>query len=376
VLSSVTSFSYKGVVLAALIKVAGTKGDLPAVTASNNTMLWGANPFGHYKLLQTGDPITVGANPTTTITGITVLAPSTGSPGYGRSQANGYVVARVTLADKKTALVDAYAIPFVTPTAVLLYSGQDASSVINGATWSSFGLPAVSPGNNGFAALGTLALSKTEGVAATNENALVYSSDGVSFSPFAHEGDPAAGPTLNGLGLAYASFLDPLVNDQADVAFIGTLKPQAGSKTKISAANNTAIWWGAPGSVEVVARLGDNAPLIDGSLGTAVYSSFVSTTLPDGVGAGPIFIAKLSGKGVTAKNNVGLFAVDTSGTVRQFLALGDALGSQTVSTMTALQSLPGVFGAGRSYNATGAAVVYATFTDKLHTQALLRVNIP
>jgi hypothetical protein len=284
-------------------------------------------------------------------------------------------VAKVTLNDKRIALVSINTSGAVSVKSFLA-SEQTLfdSNVPNNPLYKSFGLPIVGSGGSNFAALGTLAPGKS--VNGGNDTALVFSTNGTSFAPFAREGDtaPDAGEAK------YKSFFDPLVNSIGDVAFLGTL---AGKN--VTPKNRTALWWGKPSApLEIVARTGSTATETSGAAGTAVYTGITSTALPGGAKAGPIFLATLGGEDVNKSNNLGLWAVDTTGAIRRLLRTGDVLKidefidddqvTKTVAGMVLLQSLPGAFGATRSFNETGAVAVLVNFTDK--TQALLHLGIP
>ncbi|MDB6174928.1 MAG: Fibronectin, type domain protein [Chthoniobacteraceae bacterium] len=366
-LKSVNSLSWRRGQLVALITVSGS-----GVKGPNSTVLLGYNvTTGGAKLLRTGDKLTVNGTEAAIKT-ISVLSPAAGSAGQGRSQSNLSVVAKVTLDDKRTALVSVN-----TGGAVVVKSflaSDQALNVTDNPLYKGFGLPMVGSSGSNFAALGMLTTGKS--VNSGNDTALLFSTNGTSFAPFAREGDtaPDAGEAK------YQSFFDPLVNSLGDVAFVGTLAGKA-----VTSKNRTALWWGNPSTpLEIVARTGAAATETSGATGAAVYTSINSTALPGGVKAGPIFLATLAGEDVNKGNNLGLWAVDTTGAIRRLLRTGDILKtdeivddeqvSKTVAGMALLQSLPGAFGATRSFNETGAVAVLVNFTDK--TQALIHVGIP
>ena len=114
-----------------------------------------------------------------------------------------------------------------------------------------------------------------------------------------------------------------------------------------------------------------NSPTEAGNPGTDVWSSITNFALPT---ARPIFVAKLSGSGVSAKNNLGLWATDSTGDVRRILRTGDQLGAQTVKSFTLLKAVSTAHSAARSFNSTGSVAVLVNFTDK--KQALIKIGIP
>ncbi len=353
---SITSISLRDASLLALIKVSGDD-----VNKANDTVLLRHSAAGNNVLLLRTGEFLGSPDPENEIKGITVLSPAKGTPGQGRWHADNRVVARVTLADKRSVVVNVSLAGSVTP---LLTSGAPATGLGTGAIWKSFGFPAVGGTLGRFAAQGVLARGEG-GVDASNDTALVYSGDGGIFTPFAREGDTAPGSS----SATYGGFLDPVVNAEGSVAFIASLK---GKNVKGA---NSAIYWGAPGAIVKVARTGDPAPDAFGESDDARWTGFLSVALPSGAGSGPIFVAKLGGKGVNGKNNLGVWAVNSAGTeVRQIIRTGDQLGRRTISRLSLLQALPGSFGAARSYNATGSITLLVTFTDR--TQGIVNLGIP
>jgi hypothetical protein len=301
---------------------------------------------------------------------ISTLSPDKASPADGRWTGLISGLVKADLKDHRSVL---YRV-FTTNGAAtaMLYSGQDAPFMIGADTpvWKTFGFPSVSPSATRFTALGQLAPQKGV-VSGSNDKALLYSTNATTFAAYAKEGDPAPG-----LGaLTYSDFSDPLVNSNSDVAFLATVK---GSGVKGS--NNRALFFGTPlVDVAKVVRTGDTAPAAPTVPGQdpeppSTFASLGSFVLPSGSKAGPVFTAKLSGKGVNAKNNQGLFAVSSDGSIRRLLRTGDDLGGETVKKFTVFQALSGVFSSARSFNNTGAVVVAVSFSN--HNTALLPIGIP
>ncbi len=368
-LKSIVSTSMVDGQLLALLKVAGaTKGEvLVCLTSATSGKL----------LLYTGKSITAGASDST-VKSFTVLTPPIGSAGDGRWQGTGKIVAKATLADKRTVILNV-----ATATGVYtvdLVTGGDASIVTNGATWKAFGLPAIGGQGICYALQTTLS-----GASSSADTALVISIDGINFAKVAVEGQ-----TIPGGGPAFASFFDPLVNDFGSMAFTATVKGQG-----VTGKNKTGLWYKTLlGNLTEIVRLGDTAPqpINQPTLPEATFSGFVSVALPDGGNSGPVFLAKLSGKGVNGKNNLGLYAWDSTNKLRELLRTGDVLESgdadtvsqdtnkttpeafRTVTKMTLLQAVKGDFGATRSYNSTGGVSLLIGLSDK--TQALIDIGIP
>ena len=360
-LRSVTSLSLHDGELLALITLTLKAG---VVTSLNDTALVRiTGPFAGTLLLREDAPLTVGASAPSAIRTITVFSPALASAGQGRWHGDAGVVAKVTLADRRTVLVKITPAGAATP---MLATGGDVA----GSTWSAFGLPGVGGAGTKFAALGTLRQLRGA-VTSLDDTALAYSADGAAFSLFAREN--VAAPEAG--GAVFASFFDPVVNEAGDVAFLATLRG-AGVKTT----NRTGLWWGRPTSpspLDLVARLGSKATASNGAeIDGQVWTAFLTLALPGGAGAGPIFLGKVAGTGVTARNNTGLWAVDSTGRVLLLLRTGGSIGASTkkITAMTLLNALPGTTGAARSYNDAGSIALLATFDDR--SQSLVRVDVP
>jgi hypothetical protein len=168
--------------------------------------------------------------------------------------------------------------------------------------------------------------------------------------------------------VTYRDFSDPIVNTNSQVAFIASL---AGSGGDVKSNSNRAIIFGSPtGTLTSIARTGDAAPDAAGEPSSLNFASFTSLALPGGTDAGPVFVARLN----TRKNNVGVWALDSSGKVRQLIRAGDDLGGQIVRNITLLTAVSRAASAPRSFDAAGSIAVALSFTDG--TSALLRIGIP
>jgi len=358
---SVTSISLRNSQLLALVKVNGA--------ANANQVLVGLNSANvGTVLLRTNQPVTVNSLSSTVKT-MTVLAPSPSSAGDGRWQGDLDTVVKATLADKRTVIFS------VSPAANLVpifYTGQDATAIAGSTdTWSTFGLPAVGNSGYAFSALGTLKTTAT--VKATTENAIVYSPTGSTFTLVGREGS-SPDTVVDSSALLYTGFTNPISNSYGQLAFIATLKATPGGGAKVTAANNHALIFGIPSSQYIVARTGDKATDISGVQGTLTYSSFVSFALAYGTPGGPLFVAKLAGKGATAKNNLGVWAIDSNGFLRQLLRTGEKLGTQTVTNITLLKAVSQEFATARSFNNNGGVVMLVAFSD--HSTGILSLQVP
>ena len=123
-----------------------------------------------------------------------------------------------------------------------------------------------------------------------------------------------------------------------------------------------------------LARTGSAAPDSEGNPTSALWGKFTSYALPCGPNAGPVFTAKVVGSGVTTKNNVGLWAVDSTGTLRQLLRTGDVIGGKAITGIHALTGTTGSLGASRGFNERGTVITRVSLAKG--GQAILRIDIP
>lgn len=366
VLKAVTSLSLRDNELLALVQLATGKA---GVTGSNDTALIRIDKEGQASfVVREGAGLTIGT--ASTVKTISVLSPALGSNGQGRWHGDAATMVKVTLADGRVALLSIDETGSADP---LLVSNNTAAEIGLSAKWKTFGLPAVDGFGDNYAVLATL--SPGTGVTTANDQAIVFT-DGTTFTNVAQENEDAPVTGAPATLPKFATFFDPAVNDAGKVAFMATLKGAG-----VSGANKTGLWSGTPANLALTARLGSIATIADGTTPATgpIWSSFVNYALPDGTESGLVFVAKLSGTGSTPKNNLGLWAVDSTGLVRELLRTGaenlnPASATSKLTNITLLTSAPGSYGVARSYNATGSLVVLATFDDK--SQALLRVDVP
>jgi hypothetical protein len=362
VVHKIASLSLRNGELLALISFRAGSG---GVTSADDTALIRLTADGASVLLRENSPLTTAAG-TANIKSIAVLSPAPDSPGHGRWHGDGIVVAKVMLTNKREVIVSVDGEGNVTS---LIESGDAAGEGPGAPQWAGFGLPAMGGSGDGYAMVGSLALG-IGGASDSTDTALVTSASPEPFTVIAREGSPAPG----GEGATYSSFSHPVMNDRGSFLFAATLKGAGVSK-----ANKKGLWWGALEDLQLLARKGRAPSGKDGALlPSQQWAAFVSYALPSGPDAGPIFLAKVKGTGVTSKSNLGLWAVDALGQLRELLRTGDQVtvgtASKVLSGITLLDAPRAVFGTTRSFNATGAVAVRATFTDK--SEALLRIETP
>lgn len=342
-LVSVTSLSLVNGQLLALVKV--------AAPATSNVALVAINAANSGTVIRrTGQAVTVNGVQST-IKKLTVLTPPKTSPGDGRWHGAAATVVKATLADKRTAI---------------FHSTLNPGELVTGGTNfnpKNIGSPAIDVVGSRFAAVLTQNLGGA--VTPANDTILIrYSPNSQNYEFIAIEGDAPANGSLN--GLTFAAFSDPLIDSTNQALFLATLKG-----TGVKPTNNKALLYGAGGSHALIARTGSPATDAAGATGTAVWSSITNFALPTG---SPIFVAKLAGAGVTAKNNLGIWGRDSSGTVRRILRTGDRLGTQTVKSFTLLKAVSTAPAAARSFSIGGAIAALVKFTDG--KQALVKIGLP
>jgi hypothetical protein len=166
---------------------------------------------------------------------------------------------------------------------------------------------------------------------------------------------------------------DPVANAQGDILFSGSRR-----STQPKGAPTNGLWLtDGSSSSELVAGVGGVATnAAGGPISGVVWTKFNTFALPDA--AGPVFVAQMKGTGVSGKNKLGLWAVDSGGLVRLHLRTGDFVtlptGAKALKSFSLLNASLGSIGARRSYNSSQSLAVLATFTDR--SQAVLRVDIP
>ncbi|MEA3211405.1 MAG: rhamnogalacturonan endolyase [Chthoniobacter sp.] len=361
-LKSVSSLSVRNGQLLAVVTLTPAPNVVTAQDDSALLLLTGTQTG--LVLLREGRPLqTV---PGSAIKSFSVLQPALGSPGQGRWQGENLVVAKVTLASGEVQIVKLAHDGLPTK---LLSTADAATPVSAQAKWTGFGLPAMGSHAPEFVVSATLQ-QKLAGVTAREDTVLLSSPDGTTWTPFARE-DGLTPISSDVDGPRYASFFEPVANDAGAVAFLSTLQG-----ADVGAKDKAALFCGDAADLRLAARLGGQVPDLDGNLTEAVWSKFISYALPSGDGAGILFLAETSGGDTNAKNKLGLWAADSGGKLRRLLRTGTApvINGPTLTSFTLLNTLPGSYGATRSYNETGSVAVLANFADK--TQAFLRIDIP
>jgi alpha-tubulin suppressor-like RCC1 family protein len=159
------------------------------------------------------------------------------------------------------------------------------------------------------------------GVDATNNGGIWLGTAG-NLSLVIRSGDHAPG-TPSGVNLSSSlSTSQPVLNDAGQIAFTATL-----TGAGVDFTNNLGLWAGVPGSLALVARTGDHAPSTEDGV------VFGSLNNPQSAGVDRIlnaagqtaFVAQLTGSGISAGNDIGIWATDRSGALQLIAREGDAL---------------------------------------------------
>lgn len=206
------------------------------------------------------------------------------------------------------------------------------SGIPSGATWSGFGIPAISNGSGLVAYIGSwkVGFATIKGIF-INADLIVKT------------GDPA--PRLPGVTIK--TMLDPLIEEGGSTAFLATLKG-----TGVTAANDGVIMRYSYGVLEILAREGD----IAADTGGAVWKSFKNIS-DGGYGTDIAFNATLLiGSGapaVTAANDSGAWVISDEMLVTKIVQEGvSVIGlpvGETIKSYRFLVPSPGTMGHGNGY---------------------------
>lgn len=337
--NSVTSLSVQDDGILATITLKPGVGN---ITKRNDNILLRLGTTGASAALREASMLDLGDGaPAAAVAKIESLIPVSGSPAHGRWHASNAALARITLADKRTALIRMAADGTLED---LLTQNASVPEISPTAYWAGIELPAIAADGVTSVVRGRLKSVAIPGVppdvARHNDSAIAFD-DGGGFSIFAREGMPAP----DSGGALFGEFADPIINDRAHTAVVAKL-----TGAGVTTANNSGLWSGTPTALRLIARRGSSAPDAFGTATGALWADISSLVLPDGDESGPIFLATVRGGGVTAKNRVGLWAVDSTGLVRQILRTGDVFADSTITGITALCNVPGSLGASRGFN--------------------------
>jgi hypothetical protein len=243
-------------------------------------------------------------------------------------------------------------LPFDT-TLIAEKSGQIAATP--GATYSSFGNPAINNGgNSAFRAV----LARGGSVTAANDIGIWADDNSGTPQLVARTGSGAA----PGAGTStFTALDDPVYNNNNAVAFVGTLSVVSGGATRSS---TTGVWSNSGGSLASVAREGTQAPDLPSGVN---FASFSQIALPDA--NGPILFATLTQNtslGIGRSNDVGIWAADSTDTLHLVVRTGDTLNGKTITTLAFMPvAAAPVSGQTRGFVPSSSDITYlATFSDR------------
>ena len=192
------------------------------------------------------------------------------------------------------------------------------------------------------------------GVSTANDTG-IWSTGGGSLGLVAREGSLAAGM---GAGVNYGELADPVMNAAGETAFRAPLAGEG-----INASNDTGLWFGLPGSLDLIAREGAAAPGTPEGVAFAVFDAPVLNA------AGQIaFVGGLTGVGVTASNDRGIWATDAAGALQLIVREGDSIEvapgvMRTVNALATLVSTGDDGGGPSGFNDAGELAFTTSFTD-------------
>ncbi len=357
-ISSVSSLGLglDGTVWATVTLAPGTGG----VTSSSNGALlsWAPGATMPIEILRKGRQVTLGDGKPYVVNTIGALVSASGSPGQGRWEGPQGLIARVSFKDRTSALLT------VANDGTLTEVARTGGAVEGGggATWATFGLPALDMGG-GVTFKGALAPQDGR-VTSANAGRIFRLESGSS-----QWADLWIGSS--------SGFNDPVSNGSGMVAFFAI--------ERVGITNITELWISSlatPGQAasRVLARItavGQTAPETNG----CVFASLSSLALPEWQNAGPLFVAtlKTGPRGAKASNNRGLWGVDFYGNLRLLLRTGFALpgapaGSPVVRTFSVLQAVAGSNGQSRACDGLHDVLCNLTFTNGV--TAVVKVRVP
>jgi hypothetical protein len=246
-----------------------------------------------------------------TVATINVFANPTQDKGQSRSvdTINGNLAFGVTFTDKSSAIYSASPAASGFDLVAVARTGTAGAPGIASTEWSAFGSPAVN--NNGTNVFRGMLASTTKTTKITSANGTgIWIVTGTIPTQLARAGSPAPGAG----GALFAKLDDPVMNNDDQVAFIGTLAP---AKGLVTAANASGIWATVGGALQLDEQQGGPAPGVTGGK----FKAFSQVVLPDG--GGPVFVASLSG--VKGGTNTGLWSVGADGKTRLIGQTGDVV---------------------------------------------------
>ena len=223
--------------------------------------------------------------------------------------------------------------------------------ITGGSVWIRTGLPSTSDDGQFLSVRGSF---RPPGAPASSPGVvgILRSSDsGATWSVFAGVGDEAEGTDATWVDLGFP------VNSPTDsgLAFLGRVRGGASRTT-----DDQGVWWrNGAGEVKLLAQEGKQAV---GCAAGVTFRAFRSLAYP--TAEGPIFVATVGGPGVNASNDVGVWVVDASGSLRLLFREGQKIGTRTIVNFAFLGAVAGSPGVTRGFNTVGEVAWRALFNDR------------
>ena len=239
--------------------------------------------------------------------------------------------------------------PFTVST--IYTSGSSVPDIAN-AEFSTFSNPAINDQDN--LAFKATMLTGHGGITTANATGIWAADDTGTTHLVAQEGTVAPGTakTLSSgtVTANFATFSDPVYNNNGQVAFSATLTAGSAAAT----GTTTGIWSNSSGTLSLVARLGSPAP---GFAANVNFSNFEGVALPD---QGGVILLATVGSGKTA--GTGIWEGTSAADLQLLAQTGESLNGKTV---TGLAILPNSAVQTRSFTQQGANLaLVVTFSDK------------
>ena len=317
---------------------------LLAAPTTKDLGLWRwTSASGTQLVLREGDMMDLGAG-LSPLLSFKALTSVTGSPGHGRYNAGTGAIDVVLIQANRTQAIRSIAVDGS-------LNGTQRTGVADGQgrVPLAFDVPS-SPGMGAGASVRTTFALNAGGITAANNSAIL---DGDGQTILAQKGVTAADAGTAKFG----AFREPVAGIGAGgkrvTAFAATLSGSV-------AAQDTGIWkYTEGGALTLVAREG--VPATDA--GSAKWTSFTSLSVLEG--RGPMFTAKLlSGvAGVTGASDTGLWATDSTGTLRLVLRTGDTIAGKKLQSFFVLGAVANSPGQRRAWTGgdASARVIYRAF---------------
>ncbi len=329
-------------------------GGSATVNSTNSTGLWAQDSSGNLVLVAR-----TSANPTPTLKSFTIFNAESGQNGQTRHFNNtGDLVLTATFGNGSAGIYRVtksgnFSLNGTTPVVAV----GSAVPGVTGGNFTSLGNPIINDS-------GVIAFKGTfsgNGVSSGNNTGIFrYSSNGTG-ALVARTG------VANSGNLTFQSISAPLLNNANGTAFTGSLVVGG----NVSSSNATGVWSvAANGTLTTVARVGDAVPGVE----NAKFASFTQVVFPKN--GSMAFTATLQSGlgGVTASNNTGLWAQNSSGNLVLVARTGNSLSiggnPKTISSLEVFSSASANEGVGCSANAAGDILIKLKFTDT--TSALFK----